>query len=149
MNLAGLVERFFNKLDREIAALAGVQNRLFAAHAEFGGGRDLARHVVRDDDGAVAGIATDADALAKKIEELEFRRMFSGPMDEHNAFVDINAGQGGTEAQDWAEMLLRMYPSRSCPGVWLASAACRYQRAASTTSLATPIPSTYISPIKV
>ena len=47
--------------------------------------------------------------LAKKIEALEFRRMFSGPMDENNAFIDINAGQGGTEAQDWAEMLLRMY----------------------------------------
>ncbi len=40
---------------------------------------------------------------------LEFRRMFSGEMDESNAFLDIQAGSGGTEAQDWAEMLLRMY----------------------------------------
>jgi len=62
-----------------------------------------------EDEETVAGIASDTDALAKKIEALEFRRMFSGPMDENNAFIDINAGQGGTEAQDWAEMLLRMY----------------------------------------
>ena len=43
------------------------------------------------------------------VEKLEFRRMFSGEMDSPNAFVDIQAGAGGTEAQDWAEMLLRMY----------------------------------------
>lgn len=62
-----------------------------------------------DDEETVAGIAADAAALEKKIAGLEFRRMFSGPMDESSAFIDINAGQGGTEAQDWAEMLLRMY----------------------------------------
>jgi peptide chain release factor 2 len=43
------------------------------------------------------------------LHEEEFRRMFSGPMDTHNAFMDIQSGSGGTEAQDWAEMLLRMY----------------------------------------
>ena len=47
--------------------------------------------------------------LGKRLERLEFRRMFSGEADEANAFVDIQAGSGGTEAQDWAEMLLRMY----------------------------------------
>jgi peptide chain release factor 2 len=47
--------------------------------------------------------------LEKKVDELEFQRMFSGEMDASNAFLDINAGSGGTEAQDWAEMLLRMY----------------------------------------
>jgi len=62
-----------------------------------------------DDEATAEGIAADADGLQKKIEELEFQRMFSGPMDASNAFLDINAGQGGTEAQDWAEMLLRMY----------------------------------------
>ena len=46
---------------------------------------------------------------AKLVEELEFRRMFSNAMDPNNCFVDINAGQGGTEAQDWTQMLLRMY----------------------------------------
>jgi peptide chain release factor 2 len=51
----------------------------------------------------------DLLALHTKLEALEFRRMFSGPMDPANAYVEIQAGSGGTEAQDWAEMLLRMY----------------------------------------
>ncbi len=50
-------------------------------------------------------LATVADALG----ELEFRRMFQGEQDESNAFLDVQAGSGGTDAQDWAEMLLRMY----------------------------------------
>jgi peptide chain release factor 2 len=62
-----------------------------------------------DDAETVAGIVADTAAMEKRIAELEFQRMFSGPMDGSNAFLDINAGQGGTEAQDWAEMLLRMY----------------------------------------
>lgn len=51
----------------------------------------------------------DLEALKAGLEKLEFRRMFSGDMDEANAYLDIQAGSGGTEAQDWAEMLLRMY----------------------------------------
>jgi peptide chain release factor 2 len=51
----------------------------------------------------------DLLVLHEKLEALEFRRMFSGPMDLSNAYVEIQAGSGGTEAQDWAEMLLRMY----------------------------------------
>src|SRR5699024_7208387 len=47
--------------------------------------------------------------LEKQVADLEFRRMFSGEMDANNAYLDIQAGSGGTEAQDWAEMLLRMY----------------------------------------
>ena len=54
-------------------------------------------------------IESDLAALAKRIEALEFQRMFAGETDAANAFVDIQAGAGGTEAQDWAEMLLRMY----------------------------------------
>lgn len=54
-------------------------------------------------------VAADLDEHARTVEALEFRRMFSGEMDAANAFVDIQAGSGGTEAQDWAEMLLRMY----------------------------------------
>ena len=54
-------------------------------------------------------IATDLDELEKEVAVLEFRRMFSGEMDESSAFLDIQSGSGGTEAQDWAEMLLRMY----------------------------------------
>ena len=54
-------------------------------------------------------VYSDLDQLEQKIATLEFRRMFSGDMDESNTFVDIQSGSGGTEAQDWAEMLLRMY----------------------------------------
>jgi peptide chain release factor 2 len=52
---------------------------------------------------------TDLADIDSKLKELEFRRMFSGEMDENGAYLDIQAGSGGTEAQDWAEMLLRMY----------------------------------------
>ncbi len=58
---------------------------------------------------AIADIDADIATLEKHLEALEFRRMFAGEMDASNAFVDIQAGSGGTEAQDWAEMLLRMY----------------------------------------
>ncbi len=63
-----------------------------------------------DDDQATADAVTaDVAELEKRVGKLEFQRMFSGEMDTSNAFVDIQAGAGGTEAQDWAEMLLRMY----------------------------------------
>ncbi|UCC13942.1 MAG: peptide chain release factor 2 [Gammaproteobacteria bacterium] len=62
-----------------------------------------------NDAGALEEIVTDSKRLATELERLEFRRMFSGEMDSSSAFVDIQAGSGGTEAQDWAEMLLRMY----------------------------------------
>jgi peptide chain release factor 2 len=54
-------------------------------------------------------IETDVGRLSAEVEALEFQRMFPGKMDSHNAFLDIQAGAGGTEAQDWAAMLLRMY----------------------------------------
>ncbi len=61
------------------------------------------------DESAVVELERDLDNMQRKVEELEFRRMFSGEMDAGNAFLDIQAGSGGTEAQDWANMLLRMY----------------------------------------
>ncbi len=61
------------------------------------------------DEDTVASVAEDLENFEKTVAELEFRRMFSGEMDAHNAFLEIQAGSGGTEAQDWAEMLLRMY----------------------------------------
>ena len=54
-------------------------------------------------------VVADLDKYLRHVEQLEFQRMFSGEMDSCNAFVDIQAGAGGTEAQDWAEMMLRMY----------------------------------------
>ena len=62
-----------------------------------------------NDNGTIAEVAADVAGFERRIEELEFRRMFSGGMDGANAFLDIQSGAGGTEAQDWAEMLLRMY----------------------------------------
>jgi len=61
------------------------------------------------DDGMLRSVADEVKGLEKVLGELEFRRMFSDPMDPSNCFMDINAGQGGTEAQDWVSMLLRMY----------------------------------------
>ena len=61
------------------------------------------------DEAGFAELGRDAAALEQRIAALEFRRMFPGPMDPHSAYLDIQAGAGGTEAQDWAEMLMRMY----------------------------------------
>ena len=61
------------------------------------------------DAATVAEVDADVAAFAEHLGTLEFRRMFSGEMDPANAFLDIQAGSGGTEAQDWAEMLFRMY----------------------------------------
>ena len=62
-----------------------------------------------NDEQTFASLEADVQQLARQVETLEFRRMFSGEHDPANAYVDIQAGSGGTEAQDWAEMLLRMY----------------------------------------
>jgi peptide chain release factor 2 len=62
-----------------------------------------------NDDAALQSLADDADQLEKTVAGLEFRRMFHHPLDPSNCFLDIQAGSGGTEAQDWGSMLLRMY----------------------------------------
>ena len=62
-----------------------------------------------DDQATFESVVTDIATAERQLEQLEFRRMFSGEMDPNNAYLDIQAGSGGTEAQDWAEMLLRMY----------------------------------------
>lgn len=65
--------------------------------------------VSEDDQGTVDDVIAELDGLQATLEKLEFRRMFSGEMDPNNAYLDIQSGSGGTEAQDWAEMMLRMY----------------------------------------
>ena len=62
-----------------------------------------------NDEETIAAVLDDLETSEEKLSKLEFRRMFSGDMDANNAFVDIQSGSGGTEAQDWADMLLRMY----------------------------------------
>ncbi len=64
---------------------------------------------MEDDEETALAVVADVDRFDKGVSQIEFQRMFSGKMDGANAFVDIQAGAGGTEAQDWAEMLLRMY----------------------------------------
>ena len=65
--------------------------------------------VEEDDESLLNDVETEITSLNASLAKLEFRRMFSGAMDPNSAFLDIQAGSGGTEAQDWAEMLLRMY----------------------------------------
>ena len=62
-----------------------------------------------DDSDTLDALVSDLKGFEQQVEELEFRRMFSGELDNSNAFLDIQSGAGGTEAQDWADMLLRMY----------------------------------------
>jgi peptide chain release factor 2 len=69
----------------------------------------LEMSVEENDEDGINSIVEDLRQLESEVVDLEFRRMFSGEMDACNAFVDIQSGSGGTEAQDWAEMLLRMY----------------------------------------
>ena len=72
--------------------------------------KDLLEMVIEDDDAeALESVDAEIAELESLLAVLEFRRMFSGEMDPNNAFLDIQSGSGGTEAQDWAEMLLRMY----------------------------------------
>ena len=65
--------------------------------------------VEESDQEAITEVEAEIQTLLTELDKLEFRRMFSGEMDENNAYLDIQSGSGGTEAQDWAEMLLRMY----------------------------------------
>ncbi|MCH8532532.1 MAG: peptide chain release factor 2 [Saccharospirillum sp.] len=65
--------------------------------------------VEENDEATLEDVKADLNNLESELEVLEFRRMFSGEMDPNNAYVDIQAGSGGTEAQDWAEIMLRMY----------------------------------------
>jgi len=72
-------------------------------------GQLLALAVEEDDTATAAEVVSDLQKFEQQLAELEFRRMFSGEMDANNAYLDIQSGAGGTEAQDWAEMILRMY----------------------------------------
>jgi len=85
----------------------GTLEKMEQALADAGDLIEIARD--EDDQDTADAVTSDLEKLESEIAALEFRRMFSGEMDESNAFLDIQAGSGGTEAQDWAEMLLRMY----------------------------------------
>lgn len=91
----------------QLEAVVGLLGELFQNLSDS---TELITMAMEEQDGAtVAAVAKDLCACQHKVEQLEFQRMFSGEMDASNAYLDIQAGSGGTEAQDWAEMLLRMY----------------------------------------
>src|SRR5690606_21247444 len=98
------------ELGRERARLAQVVEGLDTYGNGLRDTRELLELVAEENDEAgLQSVEADIVRLAQGVEKLEFQRMFSGQMDTANAFVDSQAGAGGTEAQDWAEMLLRMY----------------------------------------
>mgnify|MGYP001580447694 FL=1 len=90
-------------LEDTVVTLESMEQQLHDAQELFQIAKDEA------DDAALESIAADVSKVEKVIADLEFRRMFSDPMDPNNCFVDIQSGSGGTEAQDWAAMLERMY----------------------------------------
>lgn len=97
-------------LGREKAELEGVVLVLDRLARSAGESAELLALAIEEKDTpTLAGIEADLQKIESETGGLEFRRMFSGEMDQANAFVDIQSGAGGTEAQDWAEMLLRMY----------------------------------------
>jgi peptide chain release factor 2 len=98
------------ELGRERAKLEQVVNTFRSLDDGLNDAAELLDLAEGEGDEATAqGVAADLDKLEERLAALEFRRMFSGEMDPNNAFMDIQSGSGGTEAQDWANMLLRMY----------------------------------------
>lgn len=97
-------------MGRERASLEVVVATIETLDAGCDDASDLLDLAVEEDDKDTAdAVEQDLAGLEVALEKLEFRRMFSGETDSNNAYLDIQAGSGGTEAQDWAEMLLRMY----------------------------------------
>ncbi|HUA79036.1 MAG TPA: peptide chain release factor 2 [Dyella sp.] len=98
------------ELGRERARLDTIVSGIDRITAGLGDAGELLEMAADDgDDATVQSVQSDVAKLDAEVSKLEFQRMFSGKMDSANAFVDIQAGAGGTEAQDWAEILLRMY----------------------------------------
>jgi peptide chain release factor 2 len=98
------------ELGREKKSLEEVVDRMRRLDHELGDASELFELSRADQDSAaLATIGADVGTLARQIDELEFQRMFNNPLDPNNCFLDIQAGAGGTEAQDWAQMLERMY----------------------------------------
>jgi peptide chain release factor 2 len=97
-------------LGKERSALELVVKTIDDLEAGVADSRELLDMAVEENDESMhLDVQTDLDGLDKQLAILEFRRMFSGENDPNNAYLDIQSGSGGTEAQDWAEMVLRMY----------------------------------------
>lgn len=97
-------------LGRERASLEAVVKTIDDLDSGVADSSELLDMAVEEnDESMVADVQAELDRLEKQLALLEFRRMFSGETDPNNAYLDIQSGSGGTEAQDWAEMVLRMY----------------------------------------
>ncbi len=97
-------------LGKERAQLERIVEVINELNGTLGDAAELLSMAAEEDDqDGVDEVVSDLDRLETRLADLEFRRMFSGEMDENSAFLDIQSGSGGTEAQDWANMLLRMY----------------------------------------
>jgi peptide chain release factor 2 len=98
------------ELGRERTKLEGVVGTLDKLHSGLSEAGELLDLAEADSDaGMVSAVEKDLASIEHDVARLEFQRMFPGEMDAHNCFLDIQAGAGGTEAQDWAQMLMRMY----------------------------------------
>ena len=98
------------KLGQERSSLETIVHTIDKLDGGLADASDLLELAADEDDAALlAEVEADLKHLDEELQKLEFRRMFSGEMDPNSAFLDIQAGSGGTEAQDWADMLLRMY----------------------------------------
>jgi peptide chain release factor 2 len=97
-------------LGRERASLEVVVETIESLDAGLSDAKELLDIAVEEQDAETVGeVENELAALSNSLETLEFRRMFSGEMDPNNAYLDIQSGSGGTEAQDWASMLMRMF----------------------------------------
>ncbi|MEK6787318.1 MAG: peptide chain release factor 2 [Pseudomonadota bacterium] len=97
-------------IGRERSALEGVVITIDQLTSGLTDAKDLLDLAVEEDDeGTLDDVTAELNHLDKLLSDLEFRRMFAGEMDANHCFIDIQSGAGGTEAQDWASILLRMY----------------------------------------
>jgi peptide chain release factor 2 len=98
------------KLGQERVSLEKIVNTLSSHRETLADAQDLIELAAEENDqDTFDAVLSDLDSLEKELEKLEFQRMFSGKLDANNAYLDIQSGSGGTEAQDWANMVLRMY----------------------------------------
>ena len=101
---------YAQKLGKERAALEAVVETLDSMESGLNDSKELLEIAVEEnDEDSVEAVQLELEELEALLAKLEFRRMFSKEMDENSAFLDIQSGSGGTEAQDWANILLRMY----------------------------------------
>ena len=97
-------------LNKEKADLEKFLNSFLSVDESINDNLDLLEIAIEESDlDSINEINQETNSLISSVEDLEFNRMFSNKMDPNSAFIDIQSGSGGTEAQDWADMLLRMY----------------------------------------